>query len=193
MLRGLGLDQRLRAAVSEDLSTDANAKFRPLFRDELRFVVSPLHPWAKAGRVDRGEITRQRFILCTRSSYMAYMIEDYFKREDLVLPTTIELGNMEAIKELVKLGLGISILAPWIAQRELAEGSLTTLPLGARRLERSWGILLRRGQHLTLAQQTFIGLCSAVADNLEHRTRQQAGPTVLPSHSWAPGHGLHGC
>src|SRR5215471_3047649 len=140
-------------------------EFRPLFNDELTFVVSPLHPWAKAGRVDRREITRQRFILYTRTSYMADMIEDYFKRERLVLPTSIELGNMEAIKELVKLGLGISILAPWVAQKEIAEGSLSALPLGKRKLKRRWGVLLRRGQRLTLAPETFIGLCQAVVEN----------------------------
>ena len=98
---------------------------------------------------------------------MGEMIEGYFEREAVVLPTSIELGNMEAIKELVKLGLGISVLAPWVAQKELAEGSLRELPLGPRKLERAWGILLRKGQHLSLAQQTFIGLCSAVAENLQ--------------------------
>jgi DNA-binding transcriptional LysR family regulator len=158
-------NHRIDLGLALEPRNNAQLEFRPLFKDELHFVVSPLHPWAKAGRVDRSEITRQRFILYTRSSYMADMIEDYFKHEGLVLATSIELGNMEAIKELVKLGLGISILAPWIAQRELAEGSLTALPLGARKLERSWGILLRKGHHLTLAQQTFIGLCSAVANN----------------------------
>ena len=98
---------------------------------------------------------------------MADLIESYFRREALVLPASIELGNMEAIKELVKLGLGVSILAPWVAQRELSEGSLRALPLGPRKLERSWGILLRKGQHLSLAQQTFLGLCTAVSENLE--------------------------
>jgi DNA-binding transcriptional LysR family regulator len=141
-------------------------EFRPLFKDELRFLVSPLHSWARTGRVDRNEITSQRFILYTKRSYMAEMIDAYFEREALVLPTSIELGNMEAIKELVKLGLGISILAPWVAQKELAEGSLRALPLGPRKLERTWGILIRKGQALSLAHQTFIGLCSAVADNL---------------------------
>jgi DNA-binding transcriptional LysR family regulator len=141
-------------------------EFRPLFRDELRFLVSPLHPWATAGRVERKEITSQRFIVYTRTSYMADMIDSYFRHEALVLPTSIELGNMEAIKELVKLGLGISILAPWVARRELAEGSLISLPLGPRKLERSWGILLRKSHSLSLAQQTFIGLCAGVAGNL---------------------------
>jgi LysR family transcriptional regulator, low CO2-responsive transcriptional regulator len=103
---------------------------------------------------------------------MSEMIETYFRREDIVLSTFIELGNMEAIKELVKLGLGVGILAPWVAQRELAEGSLRSLPLGPRKLERHWGILLRNGQRLTLAQETFIGLCSAVSDNLQLRAKR---------------------
>jgi DNA-binding transcriptional LysR family regulator len=116
--------------------------------------------------VDRSEIARQRYILYTRRSYMSEMIDAYFQHEAIVLPASIELGNMEAIKELVKLGLGVSILAPWVAQRELNEGSLRALALGPRRLERTWGILLRKGQPLSLAQQTFIGLCSAVVENL---------------------------
>lgn len=161
--------QRIDLALALEPHHLGALEFRPLFKDELRFLVSPLHPWARAGRVDRAEITSQRFILYTRTSYMADMIEGYFRREALVLPTSIELGNMEAIKELVKLGLGVSILAPWVAQRELTEGSLRALPLGPRKLERSWGILLRKGQHLSLAQQTFLGLCSAVSDNLELR------------------------
>ena len=35
----------------------------------------------------------------------------------MVLNTVIEVGSMEATKELVKLGIGVSILAPWIAQK----------------------------------------------------------------------------
>lgn len=140
-------------------------EFRPLFEDELQFFVSPGHPWAKAGRVERNEIVRQKFILYTKTSYLHGMIEKYFYSEKMVLPTSIELGNMEAIKELVKLGLGISILAPWVAQKELTEGSLCALPLGKRKLKRGWGVLLRRGQRLTLAPERFIALCRAVVES----------------------------
>jgi DNA-binding transcriptional LysR family regulator len=68
---------------------------------------------------------------------------------------------MEATKELVKLGLGISILAPWIARKEIEEGSLVALPLGRRKLQRRWGILHPRGKRLNLAEETFIGLCES--------------------------------
>ena len=151
-------------------------EFRALFTDELQFLVSPLHAWAQTGRVERDDIIRQNFIVYTRTSYMSDMIEDYFRHEEIVLPTSIELGNMEAIKELVKLGLGISILAPWVAEKELGEGSLCALPLGRRKLQRSWGILLRKSQRLSLAQETFIGLCKTVTEtlgNAAHRATQQ--------------------
>jgi DNA-binding transcriptional LysR family regulator len=70
---------------------------------------------------------------------------------------------MEATKELVKLGLGVSILAPWIARKEIEDGSLVALPLGRRKLQRRWGILQWRGKRLTLAEETFIGLCKSAS------------------------------
>src|SRR4051812_24343945 len=37
-----------------------------LFEDELQFLVSPLHPWAKAGRVDRRQLADQPMVLYGR-------------------------------------------------------------------------------------------------------------------------------
>ena len=156
---------RIDLALTLEPQGETQLEFRPLFADELQFLVSPLHPWAQAGRAGSPEIKRQNFILYTKTSYLSEMIEEYFRHEGIVLTTSIELGNMEAIKELVKLGLGVSILAPWVAQKELREGSLRALPLGRRKLKRRWGILFRKGQRLNFAQETFIGLCKTVTDN----------------------------
>jgi hypothetical protein len=73
---------------------------------------------------------------------------------------------MEAIKELVKLGLGISILAPWTCRKELDERSLVRCPSvvansgagGACCTGAERGSLSRR--------KTFIGLCEQVAERL---------------------------
>ncbi len=143
-------------------------EFRPLFTDELHFLMSPLHPWAKAGKVNREEIARQHYILYGKGSYTFRMIEGYFRGEKIVLHSLLELGNMEAIKELVKLGLGISILAPWTAAQELKDKSLVALPLGRRKLRRRWGVLFWRGRRLSLAEETFVGLCGSVTERLQH-------------------------
>ncbi|HEV7868252.1 MAG TPA: LysR family transcriptional regulator [Chthoniobacteraceae bacterium] len=157
---------RIDLAVNLEPHRNDRLDFRPLFTDELVFVVSPLHPWAKAKKVVRDQIARQQYILYGKGSYTFAMIEQYFRKEEIVLHSLLELGNMEAIKELVKLGLGVSILAPWTARKELEEGSLVTLPLGQRKLKRRWGVLHWQGRRLSLAEETFIGLCESVAERL---------------------------
>ena len=122
----------------------------------------------------RGEVARQNLIIYRKSSHTFRLVDDYFRKEDIVLNTVIELGSMEAIKEMVKLGLGVSIMAPWIAQQELRDRSLVALPLGRRKLKREWGILHWRGRRLTLAEETFVGLCRSASENLM-RTIDTAG------------------
>ena len=90
---------------------------------------------------------RQNYVLYNQGSYTFRAIQQYFREEEMVLNTVIELGSMDAIKELVKLGLGrqhsravdrakgtpgrFAVLAePWPAQIETAVGCRTS----ARRL-----------------------------------------------------------
>jgi DNA-binding transcriptional LysR family regulator len=155
------LRHRIDLAIAVEPEKEPQIEFHPLFTDELHFIVGGLHPWAKAGRAERGEIPRQNYILYNKQSITFRIVEEYFRQEDMVLNAVIELGSMEAIKELVKLGLGVSILAPWIARREIEEGALVALALGRRKLERRWGILHLRGKRLNLAEETFIGLCES--------------------------------
>ncbi len=157
---------RIDLAVNLEPRREEPLEFRPLFTDELVFITSPLHPWALTGKVVRAEIPRQHYILYGKGSYTFKMVEDYFRQDQVVLQSQLDLGNMEAIKELVKLGLGISILAPWTARKELQEKSLVALPLGKRKLKRRWGVLHWRGRRLNLAEETFIGLCESVCEKI---------------------------
>jgi DNA-binding transcriptional LysR family regulator len=157
-------------ALSLQPKNDDRFEFRPLFTDEMVFVLGPSHPWAERGRVVREEIPRQNYVLYSKSSYTFQVVEEYFREEAMVLNTVIELGSMEAIKELVKLGLGISIVAPWIARKELAEKTLVALPLGRRKLKRTWGILHWPKRRLSLAEENFISLCRSVTSTLADPT-----------------------
>ena len=160
------LHHRIDLALAPEVTKEPRLECHPLFSDALQFAVSPQHPWAQAGRVEREDIPRQSFIFYNKQSITFRLIEDYFRHEQMVLNTVIELGSMEAIKELVKLGLGVSILAPWVARKEIEEGSLVALPLGRRKLHRRWGILHWRGKRLNLAEETFVGLCDSACATL---------------------------
>ena len=159
-------DGRVDLALTLEPKAEEKLVFDPVFEDELVFLMSPRHPWADAGVVERREVPLQNYVLYDRNSYTFRLVDDYFRQDRLVLNTFIELGSMEAIKELVKLNLGISILAPWIAREELQSGSLVALPLGKRKLRRQWGIVRWRSRTLNLAEETFVALCREVTASL---------------------------
>ena len=140
--------------------------FVPLFQDELRFFVAPLHPWAKLGRAPRESIGSETLILYNKASFTFRLMSDYFREEKIILSNFIELGSMEAIKELAKIGLGVGVLAPWIARTELEKGSLVSVPLGPRKLRRRWSVAYLKGRRLALAEETFVGLCESVTEML---------------------------
>jgi DNA-binding transcriptional LysR family regulator len=143
--------------------------YHELFADELGFLVSPLHPWAKSGKVDRRDMSQQHMILYSRNSATFRLVERYFVRMRAELRDWIELGSMEAIKELVKLGLGVSVVARWIALQEIEQGSLAWLRLPAGPVRRAWCIA-SSNRHLSIAEQTFVGVCRSVGAELEAKT-----------------------
>jgi len=157
---------RVDLALSMAPSNEPKLEFQELFMDELEFLIAPQHPWANANHIARGEIPRQSFIHYSKNSLTFRLVENYFQRENISLNTVIEVGSMEATKELVKLGLGVCIMAKWAARKELRENSLLAVPLGRRKLVRSWGILHLQAKRLSLAEATFIKICKAVTAGL---------------------------
>jgi len=141
-----------------------DVEFVRLFDDELRFLVSPMHPWAELPVVPREQISTETLILYNKHSATFRLVVDFFREDKIMLTNFIELGSMEAIKELVKIGLGAGILAPWIARAELESGALVSLPLGARPLCREWGVAYLKGRRLPLGEETFVGLCRTVTE-----------------------------
>ncbi|CAM2839241.1 LysR family transcriptional regulator [Rariglobus hedericola] len=153
------------ALTLESESNAADLVFRPLFEDELRFLVSPMHPWAAKRKAPREDIAAETLVLYNKSSYTFRLVDEYFREEGVSMQNVIELGSMEAIKELVKIGMGAGVLAPWIAREELAKGALVSIPLGKRKLKRRWGVSFLKGRKLPLAEETFAGLCEAVTQD----------------------------
>ncbi len=164
LLRGGHID--LAIVLEPPAQSLTEFAFVPLFEDELRFVVAPLHPWAAMGRVPREAIEAETLVLYNKTSQTFRLVSEYFRDEKVVLSNFIELGSMEAIKELVKIGIGAGILSPWIARTELETGSLVALPLGARKLRRRWGVAHLKGRRLALGAEPFVGLCSSVSESL---------------------------
>src|SRR6266446_5789135 len=62
------LERRIDLGLALEPQKEPQFEFHPLFTDELHFIVSALHPWARARRIDRSEVPRQNYILYTKES-----------------------------------------------------------------------------------------------------------------------------
>src|SRR6266581_4548391 len=154
---------RIDLALGVAPENNGALEMRPIFRDELLFTFCPTHPWATAPSISREELRTQPLILYQRSSLTAQLIDKYFRDLDIVPSTVMEIANIEAIKELVKLNLGVAVLAPWTVDKELVRGSLCMRPLGAKPLRRQWAIVSLAGRRWNLAEETFFRLCQTMA------------------------------
>lgn len=148
----------------------SHLEWQTLLSDQLSFLTDSLHPWLAQPPRAR-DLMDQTYIVSSRNSATFDLIQDYFLKLGVRPRSFIELGNTEAIKELVKLGLGIAIAAPWVAGTELTAGTLAAVPLLRGKITRQWIVARLKDRPTTLPERTFSGLCLEVGAELADRFR----------------------
>lgn len=133
--------------------------YRAMFKDRLAFVVSPGHPWA----LDRSRMLEtihdHQLIIYAKATETHRLIEEWLLQKGGRSRKPLVLGDMQAIKEMAKLGIGVGVVAPWVAAREIADGSLTVIEIEQPEVEREWGVFHAPEREPSLVEETFIGLC----------------------------------
>lgn len=147
----------LAIAISTNLSPGLKA--HALFKDELYFLHSALHPWAEKTSLTASDLKDQHYLLYTRNSETFRRTEEYFLHNGIRLSSYVEIPSFEIMKQLARLGLGIAIMAPWVASKELGEGSLIAQSPPRARISRQWVVVHQGSRQIRQAEQTFIGLC----------------------------------
>ncbi len=99
------LDESIDLGLAIRPDRQKRLHFHNLFIDELGFVVSPLHPWAKTAKVDRRELRDQRMVLYSRNSATFRVVDRYLTKMG-ALRDWIELGETGASKNPDQAGFG---------------------------------------------------------------------------------------
>lgn len=160
----------LDLAIIVNPSNPKDVTVKPLFTDELILTTSAIHPFAQKKSISMNKIAQERLVLYNQSSHTFSLIENFFRQNKLSLSNYIELGSMEAIKELVKINYGISFLASWIVAQEIKVGSLIHVATGRNKIVRDWGIGYAKDKKLSISEETFLGICESVAQNLPEQS-----------------------
>jgi LysR family transcriptional regulator, low CO2-responsive transcriptional regulator len=140
----------------------------PLATDELFVIVPADHPWAKRRRIRWNDLATQVLITYNKASLTHQLLLHRLTKERVSTPETMEVREAEAVTEMVKVGLGVAVLPPWVVRTELQSGTLLARPLGLKGLRRSWAIAYIQGGRQPAYGQAFISICHERFADLMH-------------------------
>lgn len=133
-----------------------------LAEDDLHLVAHPLHPWAVARRAHLDAPGATRFILPDRRDSTRALIDEYLRADGVAIEPAMEIPGEDCIQRFVRLDLGVGILPRWVIAEEIERGQLTLLPLGRRRLRRTWAALHPRSRPLNFGEHLFANICGSI-------------------------------
>jgi DNA-binding transcriptional LysR family regulator len=149
------VDVALMTLPVEELGLESD----PLWQCEMVFVVQPSDPVSSLRLVTARDIQDKPFILYRRSEVIEAAIRGFCDQVGFDPNVVMDDDQADSIKELIKLGLGISLLPLWSVSEDVRRGKLRILRLKDRHLFHQMGLVHRKSTY----RPAVLGALSSVA------------------------------
>jgi DNA-binding transcriptional LysR family regulator len=130
----------------------------PFLPDRLVVIVAPTDEWAQRTAVHLDELHERVFLTREPGSALHRRVSRLMGAESLRGDSVIVLGETEAIKRSVELGLGVALVQGIAIVREVTAGTLKAIPLNGTDDSYSYLIAQRRRGTLNKAAASFVTL-----------------------------------
>ena len=98
-----------------------------LFSLPLAIVVSPSHPLTTKEKIDLHDVTKETLLVPSADCSYVMMLEKMLTEEKVRLSTVLHFNCIEAIKQFVMAGAGLTVLPQIAVEQEIAAGRLVEL------------------------------------------------------------------
>ena len=139
----------------------------PVMREELMLVTAPTHPLARRRQITPQDLVGQPFVLFEAGSNSRKAIEQFFVREQIAPKVVTETENVEIIKALVAVGMGISIIPYQAVAGEVRAGKLFCARISGVQLVRETGWVHLRLNRVPRAVQEMMRTLERVRPKLK--------------------------
>jgi DNA-binding transcriptional LysR family regulator len=159
---------------------DPNLVAIPVMREELLLVTAPTHALAKKKHVTPQDLVGQPFVLFETGSNSRKSIEAFFVQEQISPRVVTETENVEIIKALVQIGMGITIIPYQAVAREVRAGQLFCSRIAGQQLVRETGWVHLRLPRIPRAVQEMMKTLERVRPQLKLSPGATARPRKSP-------------
>jgi DNA-binding transcriptional LysR family regulator len=120
----------------------------PVMREEMLLVTLPSHPLARKKRIVPADLVGQRFVLFEAGSNSRRVIDEFFVKDQIHPQTVMQTENVEILKALVRIRMGITIIPYQAVAREVRGGHLFCARIAGVQLVRETGWVYPRSSRL---------------------------------------------
>ena len=168
------LDARLDVAIMNDESDDRRLRQRELFDDEHVAVVPRSHRWASRPFVTPEEIASEPLYLYSRSIENSFIVKKVLRPAGLVPAHATYLQLPEGIMEMVKAGMGATVLPRWSITHSLATNDIKAIRITKTGVFRKWYAVTLSGVPPTPFMEEFIRLLAKQGPAAKRPARRHA-------------------
>ena len=169
-------EEMLDVAIVVRREAYAGFVYHELFEDEMVVVMHPDHPLASEPFATAQHFADEHLLLYTEDPFDTTIMRavltpaGVMPREISYVPAT------EALFELVRTGLGVSVVARWAVARRVRDGELVAIPLTKPGRFRTWSAAVRKAIANRSAIQTLVALLRAHAPQFQSAPVQRRLP-----------------
>lgn len=167
------LDARIDLAIMNSDTDDRRLRYHALFDDEHVVVVAPSHALAHRPFVAPKDLADHQLFLYSRS------IEESFTVQRVLRPAGVEAKRItylqltEGILEMVKAGMGISVLPKWSIANAVGAGDVIALRINRTGVFRKWFAATLDGIPATPFMKDFIRLLTRQGPGAQASARRR--------------------
>ncbi len=134
---------------------DAELHVQPYVEDDVVLVLRPGHPLALVRAIPREALEKETFILRDAGSGTRTVTESQLKARGITIRRMLELRSVEAIKQAVAAGLGISFISHYAVTLEVRHKVLAAAADRQLRFRRPLVMISRKDARLSPAALAF--------------------------------------
>jgi LysR family transcriptional regulator for metE and metH len=179
------LDAEIDVAVLHGPAERAGLRRVPLFEDELVAIMSPGHPLAAKKFIEPEDLIPYDYFTYSMTPEPGLEYDRALRRAPAPRRIT-RLEQIEAIVELVKAGLGVSILTRWAMEPHVRAGTLACRRVTPEGIDVAWFAALRANESEESAPaRVAAALADWCADPASGLRSMETGPVAPPSYDAA--------
>jgi LysR family transcriptional regulator for metE and metH len=157
------VDGRLDLAIVTEPVRHPHLRVRPLFEDEHAAIVAPDHRFAARPFVRPEDLADEHLLLYSSSPDDSFTIQKILRPAG-VTPRRVSFVMLtEAMLEMVKARLGVSVMQTWAIEPALAAGDVVAVPITASGIRRQWSAATLKAAGRVPHVDAFIDLLAARA------------------------------